>query len=74
MKALWAMAAAIVSVAAAGAVFADDVQRVVVPPPTDQNAYQPQIAPKPLPPDNYIPGGVTPPPIQPGQVPQGQPM
>ncbi len=74
MKALWALAAAVVSVAAAGAVFADDVQRVYVPPPNDQNAYQPQIQPKPLPPDNYIPGGVTPPPVQPGQVAPGQPM
>ncbi|MGN6368808.1 MAG: hypothetical protein ACTHN5_11150 [Phycisphaerae bacterium] len=44
------------------------VQRVDVPPPTDQNAYQPQPMPKPLPPEGYDPtmqqSAPPPPPMQ----------
>jgi hypothetical protein len=55
------------------------VQRVDVPPPNDANAYQPQPAPKPLPPEGYDPSlqqappPPPPPPGQPGAVAPGQP-
>jgi hypothetical protein len=70
MKAV-TIGAVLANVLAAGVLFGADVPRVYVPGPGDQNAYQPQVQPKPLPPDNYIPGGMTPPPQpypgQPGQ-------
>ncbi len=48
------------------------VQRVDVPPPTDQNAYQPQPMPKPLPPEGYDPTLPQQPP--PGPAGYGQPV
>ncbi len=82
MKTLWTTAKAVMEAAVVtGASFADDVQRVYVPGANDPNAYQPQIAPKPMPPEGYVPGlSDQGPPGQPGMmpgqpgVPQGQPL
>jgi hypothetical protein len=69
-------AAAVAGVASVVACAQQPVQRVYVPGPNDQSAYQPAPMPKPLPPEGYIPGMMPPPqPGQPytGQIP-GQPM
>jgi hypothetical protein len=76
MKAIWMTAAvALTGAAMAGGSFGADVPRVYVPGPGDQNAYQPQVQPKPLPPPDYVPGQPYQPgqPGQPGMMP-GQPM
>jgi hypothetical protein len=81
MKVFALAAAATVTAMSVMACAQQPVQRVYVPGPQEQNAYQPVPQPKPLPPDGYIPGLTPPPgysqgqpgaPMPPG-YPQGQP-